>query len=524
MHFPFFDLTDVCKGPEQVEEKLKFIDFNEDSLKLDTNTIIIGNGPAGISLSAMLDGWHPFYNNSNPHPNPHIHQQFSSKENKSLLFQDLTSAATLLNLSEQNVSNSTPFGSLYDSLTRQPSIENNKINKSSILWKNISNNFVVKHIVLGNTTIGGSWTEFEDEIKAVSINNWMNLPGYSLADDFLGNPNLNDQRPTANIFKNYLIKYCKEMGILKNFRPNTKVLKIKKKFNGENYWEVNGINLINNENFILRCKNLVLACGKNKQRKLEFINNSKLIVYNLNSLKYCISNTKTQNHPVIVVGDGISAADSIICALERNCQVLHIIKRSDKQLKNIMLASLSPLVYPEYAQVFEIMTGQKIEAKYKRLTETTINNVFDNEIELNTPGGIIKEQFRCLSICIGRHTEFSLLEENKNLEQFQNYCSINDSSLFALGAMIGDNFVRYLVGGALCVAQTLILRNNLTTKTIRQPFQVLFNKNKRIEEESCFCCYKKKRRQNSKEKLKLFLRTNSATTTLINTKIVKKII
>uniref|UniRef100_A0A915LGS0 FAD/NAD(P)-binding domain-containing protein n=1 Tax=Meloidogyne javanica TaxID=6303 RepID=A0A915LGS0_MELJA len=442
MHFPFYDSSDFCEisSNEKIEEKddeQKSNPINFD-VEIDTDTVIVGNGPAGISLSAMLAGWHPFYNNSNPHPNPQIHAQFNSTENQSLLFQDLNSAATLLTTSEHSTSNLTPFGCLYDSLVR-PSFFNdlqneneNNSNKSSIIWRQIQNNSV-PHIVLGDTQIGGSWTGFEDEIKAVSISNWMDLPGYSLAEDFLGDPSLNNQRPTAKTFRNYLTAYCNVM--------------------------------------------------------------------------------------VIIVGDGISAADAVICALERNCQVLHLIRRSDRQLKNVMISRLSPLVYPEYVRVYQLMSGQRIEENYSKLTETTIRSVSGNLIELNTPGGIIKEQFLCLSICIGRQTEFPLLKgvAIDNLEQFSstNYCSSNDSSLFAIGAMIGDHFVRYLVGGALCTAQALILRNNFA-KSLRQPFKVLFDKNERF---AC-CCYSKKKK-GQEEKLK-FLRTNSASTPL--TQLVKEIV
>ena len=54
-----------------------------------------------------------------------------------------------------------------------------------------------------------------------------------------------------------------------------------------------------------------------------------------------------------------------------------------------MLSRLSPLIYHEYARVYQLMTGQRIEENYKRLTETTIYRVFDNQIELNTPSGVI---------------------------------------------------------------------------------------------------------------------------------------
>ena len=55
-----------------------------------------------------------------------------------------------------------------------------------------------------------------------------------------------------------------------------------------------------------------------------------------------------------------------------------------------MISRLSPLVYPEYVRVYQLMCGQRIEENYSKLTETTIRSVSGNLIELNTPGGIIK--------------------------------------------------------------------------------------------------------------------------------------
>ena len=46
-----------------------------------------GNGPAGIALSAMLSGWHPFYDQANPHPNPEMHDQLRKMGDESLFTQ-----------------------------------------------------------------------------------------------------------------------------------------------------------------------------------------------------------------------------------------------------------------------------------------------------------------------------------------------------------------------------------------------------------------------------------------------------
>lgn len=60
------------------------------------------------------------------------------------------------------------------------------------------------------------------------------------------------------------------------------------------------------------------------------------IVYNLRDLKRLLNSPTTAKFSkgkVVVVGDGVSAADSILHCLTSCIPVLHVIRRSDKQLR-----------------------------------------------------------------------------------------------------------------------------------------------------------------------------------------------
>lgn len=111
----------------------------------------------------------------------------------------------------------------------------------------------------------------------------------------------------------------------------------------------------------------MLACGRKRHRTLEVGEyGAGNVVYNVRSMKQLfkrqnelnvdhIENEEGKCRPVIVVGDGISAADAINHCLEINQPVLHVFRRTEKQLKSTMLSRLSSLVYPEYSKVFDLM-------------------------------------------------------------------------------------------------------------------------------------------------------------------------
>ncbi|KAI1725041.1 pyridine nucleotide-disulfide oxidoreductase domain-containing protein [Ditylenchus destructor] len=445
-------------------------------LVLDTEVVVIGNGPAGLSFSTFLSGWQPFYNSTRPHPDPVVHEHLAHSPNTSLLEQDLSwfqdQCAERLNPSTG------AYAGLYDTLVRPPMDDT----RTCLRWKRDPKK-TIPHIILGDSEIGGSWNNYDDDMVTVSLASWMDLPGYSLSQWLGGESALN--RLPAAIIREYMKDYAKHMHIETNFKPFTKVTNVMKwcdDCTGEEYWAVEFIDKKTDCTFTLKCRNVVLACGQSHHRMLEVPGelSESNVVYDVSSMKQLLASAahttvvmdKPQVQlPVLVIGDGISAADAVMWCLSNSVPVIQIIRRSDKQLRNIMISRLSPTIYPEYAKVYRLMMRKDSDPNYQCLTSTQVIS-FDNEadiISLQTTQGDIQEKFSCVVVCVGRQANLDMFEDK--FEFLANYQSSSDKTLFAIGSLAGDHFVRYLIGGAMHVAQNLILSYNKRREMCNEEYQ-----------------------------------------------------
>ena len=64
-------------------------------------------------------------------------------------------------------------------------------------------------------------------------------------------------------------------------------------------------------------------------------------------------------HPVVIVGSGLSAADAVLYALERNIPVVHVFEKSVEEVA-VSYRSLSALLYPDYCRVFDLMSQKTL--------------------------------------------------------------------------------------------------------------------------------------------------------------------
>lgn len=121
-----------------------------------------------------------------------------------------------------------------------------------------------------------------------------------------------------------------------------------------------------------------------------------------------------------------------------------------------MLGRLSSAVYPEYARVFGLMMQRQTHDLYTRESATCVTAIDDNRVHLRRLDDRDVEtivETRAICICVGLKTELPMMDQKHEFDA--DYRSIADHSLFAVGSVAGDHFVRYLIGGAFRVAQHL---------------------------------------------------------------------
>ena len=179
------------------------------------------------------------------------------------------------------------------------------------------------------------------------------------------------------------------------------------------------------------------------------------------------------NDPILVVGSGLCAADVILMALARNCRVLHVFRRkvSDMQLK---FNTLPAGAYPEYEKVRDLMHGTIIDRQYKAFECHTLQHISSERIctVVNNAGAIQKVKVSFAFVLIGSQSELGFLPtdlQKIGIKPSKPVSNANPADidvitfevcrqpgLYAIGPIVGDNFVRFGIGGALGVASNLI--------------------------------------------------------------------
>ncbi|XP_042279781.1 oxidative stress-induced growth inhibitor 2 isoform X1 [Thunnus maccoyii] len=245
------------------------------------------------------------------------------------------------------------------------------------------------------------------------------------------------------------------------------------------------------------------------------------VFHNISDLGLAVSQRKLDmnSDPVLIVGAGLSAADAVLCACNSNIRVLHVFRKSVDD-SDLIFKQLPKTLYPEYQKVYNMMCSQtytnvapssasnrsqpvsiasSVCAKMCPKPQLTAGNMAGNTGVSLFPDYTsfpehcvvsLQSDMKCLLqgnnslkafkismalVLIGTNPNLFFLkgqgqylgqDPTKPISCKQNPIDIHpytfectkEPGLFAMGPLVGDNFVRFLKGGALGISSCLLKR------------------------------------------------------------------
>ncbi|KAI5310268.1 hypothetical protein KEM55_009237, partial [Ascosphaera atra] len=334
-----------------------------------------GNGPSSLILSYILHGHVPFYNLEHPHPDPILHKKLKplGESGTPILapdFVDFESLTEHLPGSRFNYSpQALPVNALFDAL-RRPAGDDVAANERSacIKWE-YRPELAISHLVIGDAAQpGGQWADCpkgtSTEVQSLSYSGLLSLPGYTFSEHVakhgrgkIGNtadpgdhPSsceiMEFERPLRREVADYYAAYPAAVGIADTIRCGEQVQGVCRK--GSGFY-------ISSHD--LTCRRLVLATGTLTEsipppEHLQPLNELPLP-----------STQQSTDAPLLLIGSGFSAADTIISASPSQ-KIIHIF-RWDPEGNPSPLQGSHPDSYPMSSAIYRLMRAAAQGAKVR---------------------------------------------------------------------------------------------------------------------------------------------------------------
>ncbi|XP_072237619.1 oxidative stress induced growth inhibitor 1 isoform X2 [Leuresthes tenuis] len=275
--------------------------------------------------------------------------------------------------------------------------------------------------------------------------------------------------------------------------------------------------------FSLLAHNVVLATGTHDIPARLGVEGESLpfVCHSFWELEAAISRGELDqsSDPVLVVGAGLTAADAVLAAHHLNTPVYHAFRRSVTD-PGLIFNQLPKLLYPEYHKVHQMMIQQQYQLN--PLTQEHAQNLHPSSTPSSPPspspssssttsttsssypGYLSFPRYRVVAfrpdrkcvlesdsgeqtvvqvskvlVLIGAHPNLSFLDDNGRslginpeepiscrrnpieVDPFTNEVVAADGpGMYAMGPLIGENFVRFLKGGALAIASDFAKRQS----------------------------------------------------------------
>ncbi|KAL0978865.1 hypothetical protein UPYG_G00176810 [Umbra pygmaea] len=484
--------------------------------------IVIGNGPSGICLSYLLSGYTPYVSPEATHPNPLLQAKLDQQPNISLLEQDLEYLceglegrssnpvavlfdSLLLPDSDFGLEHASPLLWRYE---RERAIPHLVLGKGPPggAWHAMEGSMLTLSLA--------NWME----LPGLKLKEWMRDKRRNVRNDratpaeiasyyqhYVKQMGLENSFACGTTVSSLQRVNCDGAG----GRPVWKIQGTQRReahqLDGGGVAEVP---------FTVCADNVVLATGTHDIPARLGVEGEGLpfVCHSFWELEAAISRGQLDqtSDPVLVVGAGLTAADAILTAHHLNTPVYHAFRRSVTD-PHLIFNQLPKLLYPEYHKVHQMMTQQQQEPQNLDIANSgrgTAAQTDQQENDNNTaslssgsyPGYISLPKHRVVAfkpdgkcvleggdgcrtvlrvsmalVLIGAHPNLSFLPEDGrplgvnpqepitcrrnplDVDPYTNE-SISQGGLYAMGPLVGENFVRFLKGGALAIASDLAKR------------------------------------------------------------------
>ncbi|XP_067856238.1 oxidative stress induced growth inhibitor 1 isoform X2 [Heptranchias perlo] len=470
--------------------------------------LVVGNGPSGICLSYLLSGYRPYLSPGASHPNPILQRKLEENCHLSIVDQDLERLCEGLEGRSSN-----PVAVLFDSLLLPDG--DCGLDHAAPLWWQLETWQSLSHLVLGTGPPGGAWHAMEGSLLTLSFGNWMELPGLKLKDWVREKRrNLRNDRVISAEVAAYYQHFVNKMGLEKNFVSNSCVTSLRRiswvadceggnevtvnQESGEKersegasrcLWEVKGYQTGQDGEqapFLICAENVVLATGTQDEPSHLGVEGEDLpyVCHSISEFEAAIvrGRVSESSEPVLIVGAGLTAADAVLCAHHCSVPVLHVFRRSVSD-PGLIFNQLPKVLYPEYHKVHQMMSQQVVggeAASYRGYTSFPRHQVTSFKpdkkclLESADKSRTVVNISMAL-VLIGANPRLSFLRDNGtylglnpkqpiscryNPLQVNPYTYelVQEPNLFAMGPLVGDNFVRFVKGGALGITSCLVKR------------------------------------------------------------------
>lgn len=309
---------------------------------------------------------------------------------------------------------------------------------------------------------------------------------------------MRQKRATVSTIAEYYRYYVYSQGLNHYFRNNVVVTSVSpiltnlvhyNKCN-DHLWEVNGFiesydkesNQIQKNRFRYISPNVVLATGNSDQPNMLNIEGEDLsfVIYSLSELEELIKKKalSSKSGHLLIVGAGLSAADAVIAARFHGIPITHVFRRS-VQDPELIFNKLPQNIYPEYHKVHKMMADldHGHYDGYKAVPASQVSAIRSDRSVVITSckdeSIVSVVKISHVIVLIGMRPDLSFLpfkdlavgvNPEKSVDCKKNPIDINLSNhetvlypgIFAVGPLVGDNFVRFVQGGCLAVASDIV--------------------------------------------------------------------